>query len=240
MFLIYMDDSKDQVNKKCVYSGIMVHEKYWMHFYKCLKNTRTQLKREYGIYTNKEFHAWKFLSGRGKLSEKFINKQTRCEIFNRYMVYLSRHRIHIINGIAPISKEDWLFERLMNRINKTMESWDEKALVICDQGKENEYTKLTRKMKVINRIPSDRGVWKDTGKASKNIPVEHIIEDPQFKDSKTSYLIQMADFVAFSFLRREVPTEKAKQLGFDQSFNLLNPVLLKEANRKDAEGVVRI
>jgi hypothetical protein len=69
------------------------------------------------------------------------------------------------------------------------------AHLICDQGKELQYTTLVRKMRVLNYIPSKFGGW-ETGQPSKNIPIERIIEDPQFKDSKSSYLIQQADFIA--------------------------------------------
>lgn len=40
---------------------------------------------------------------------------------------------------------------------------------------------------------------------TKNIPLERIIEDPVFKQSHQSYMIQLADCVAFSLLKREVP-----------------------------------
>ena len=75
----------------------------------------------------------------------------------------------------------------------------------------------------------------------RDLPLKNIIEDPLFKDSKSSYFIQMADFVAFSLLRNEHPTSKTHskvQAAFDQ----LNARLIKEAFRDNprGKGIVRV
>jgi hypothetical protein len=111
-------------------------------------------------------------------------------------IWLARRwNVSVFNVCTSTDDQFRAFERLLNRINRTMGSRQTYAHLICDQGKELQYTTLVRKMRVLNYIPSKFGGW-ETGQPSKNIPIERIIEDPQFKDSKSSYLIQQADFIA--------------------------------------------
>jgi hypothetical protein len=112
------------------------------------------------------------------------------------------------------------------------------AHLICDQGKEQQYTKLVRKMRVHNFIPSRYGGW-ESGKLSKNIPIERVIEDPQFKNSANSYFIQHVDFTAFALLRREKPTPRIKRHGIHRSFDILDECLETVCNPKDPKGVIR-
>jgi len=143
---------------------------------------------------------------------------------------------------SPLKKEYRAFERLLNRINRTMENWGSYALLICDAGKENIYTQMVRKMGVYNPIPSKLGAWTETGDRVKNIPITRIIEDPIFKDSQKSYFIQLVDFCAFSLLRREHPLPAQQKYGLNKLFTILSDsdILVREASRNDPEGIIRI
>ena len=70
--------------------------------------------------------------------------------------------IRIFNACGGARSADTLYERLLNRINRTMQAWDSHALLIMDEGKEWEYTRLRRRMGVFNPIPSQYGHWADT------------------------------------------------------------------------------
>ncbi len=120
-----------------------------------------------------------------------------------------------------------------------MKAADSQALLICDEGKEADYTRLVRKMSVHNPIPSRFGTWVGSSKTTKNIPLDRIIEDPFFKDSKKSYFIQMADFCAYSLLRKERPLASKTAYGLDKAFALLGPRCVKVANRNDPFGIIR-
>jgi hypothetical protein len=112
------------------------------------------------------------------------------------------------------------------------------VILICDEGKEQRYIKMARRMSVFNPIPSAFGQW-EGGKNSKNIPVQSIIEDPFFKSSKASYFVQLADFCAYSLLRRERPIPSKTKYGLDQSLYILEPIMVKAACYTDKYGVVR-
>jgi hypothetical protein len=120
-----------------------------------------------------------------------------------------------------------------------MSAWDSRAILICDTGKELAYIRLVRRLHIYNPIPSKHGVWEDTGTATKNIPIERIIEDPFFKRSEQSYFIQLADFCAYALLRKERPVPSKTEYGLDRAFELLKPILVLEASPRDPEGVIR-
>jgi hypothetical protein len=69
--------------------------------------------------------------------------------------------VRLFNAVFPAKEDERAFEWLVNRLNRTMETWDSRTILICDQGKEATYTRLTRRMGVYNPIPSRFGVWMD-------------------------------------------------------------------------------
>jgi len=195
---------------------------------------------EDGIYVHAEFHAWKFVSGRGRLAPNVVTKFRRSEIFKETLRIITQlPGAQLFNACFSAGQEALAFERLLNRINRTMDAWDSHAIIICDEGEESTYTRLTRRMGVYNPIPSAFGVWQDTGELTRNIPTDRILEDPFFKRSERSYFIQLVDFVAYALLRREAPIPSKTKYGLDQAFNLLRPILFLAATRRDPEGILR-
>jgi hypothetical protein len=95
-------------------------------------------------------------------------------------------------------------------------------------------------MGVFNPIPSARGAWA-SGSATKNIPLQRIIEDPIFKRSDQSFLIQLADCVAYALLKRETtPTPLVAKYNLDEMFDeAVTPVCFKPASQGDPLGIVR-
>ena len=67
-----------------------------------------------------------------------------------------------------------------------------------------------------------------------------ILSTLSIKTSKSSYFIQLADFVAFSLLRNEKPIKTTPQKVKD-AFNQLNKTLVKAATRRDPKkkGIIR-
>jgi len=238
MHLIYIDDSKDE--RLSVFSALSIHEDNWQKCFEKIKNFRKELKRTDGIYIYKELHAWQFVSGRGKISDTVVTKGRRCKIFNESLELIAElPGVRLFNTVFPPNDDERAFSWLLNRINRTVEVKKSNAILICDEGKELIYTKLRRKMGVFNPIPSKYGLWEDTGTSLKNIPINHILEDPFFKKSSQSYFIQLVDFCAYSLLRREHQLASKNKYELHKSFNILSPILVREASSKDPEGIIR-
>ena len=237
MHLIYIDDSRE--HPLYCFSGLVVPADQWLETFCAVKKWRRGLKDSDGIYVTKELHAWKFVSGRGAISPQIVTKSRRCQIFRESMSFLADLTQVRLFNVCLDYRQDWAFERLLNRINRTMQAWGSHALLICDEGNEANYTRLVRKMGVFNPIPSQFEVWKDTGKKTRNIPIERIIEDPFFKQSDRSYFIQLADFCAYALLRKEKPLQSKLKYGLHNMFELLEPICVKEAHPRDPFGIIR-
>jgi hypothetical protein len=234
MHLIYVDDSYE---KPCqVYAAIAVPAAQWRATFLSVVNWRRRLKLSDGILTTKEFHATDFVAGRGRIGPSVVTKSRRCAIF--------REAFELMNGIEGLRvfsscrkvNRDWAFERLITRIHKTMETWDSHAMLICDEGKESEFTRLMRKMGIYNPVP----VYVAPGILQvQNLPTVRILEDPFFKPSHRSYFVQMADFVAYGLLRREQALAAKNQYGLNTCFDLLKGIVAREASLTDPMGVIR-
>jgi len=237
MHLIYIDDSQDKPTY--CFSALAVPDDQWLDTFKAVKGWRKSLRDTDGIYITKELHAWKFVSGRGRIAPDVVTKWRRCQIFREALQFVAGLEHVSIFNVCLDHRQDWAFERLLNRINRTMAAWGSRAILICDEGKEADYTRLTRKMSVYNPIPSQFGIWQDTGKDTKNIPIDRIIEDPFFKSSEKSYFIQMVDFCAYALLRKEKPIPSKSKYGIHLAFQNLDPLCVKVANRRDPYGIIR-
>lgn len=103
---------------------------------------------------------------------------------------------------------------------------------MADGLEDMEVRGLLRKMRVYNPIPSKFGGYRD-------IPAQNVIEDIFNRDSRHSYFIQAVDTIAHLLYRREYPKGSLKKHGVDLWFELLEPLLVKQAAQLDPFGIVR-
>lgn len=236
MYIFYMDDSGEDGNH--MFSALGVEDKNWREFSERVREYRKQLRKHSGIYVSKELHATKFMSGRGRPSDRRLDADMRRRVFQytlRTAASMGPDKLLLFN--VCMRNQQWAYERILNRINRTMEARDSYAIIISDEGKEGEYTKLVRKMGVYNYIPSQFGTWDGATSSGKNIPISRILEDPVFRDSSSSHIIQLVDFCVYALLRREVPLPRLAYLADD--FEILEPICFKLANRSDRLGIIR-
>ena len=143
-----------------------------------------------------------------------------------------RELVQIITDTLPESTVKDIESRLM--------MYDPQAVVISDEGREHEITRAIRRMHVYNPIPSRYGAWSG-GATTNNITLEHLIEDPFFKESHRSFFLQVVDCIVFSLLKREVtPTKNIAKYGIDSMFDqTLTGICHRPASRQDPLGIVR-
>jgi len=234
MHLLYIDDSyEDPVQ---TYAAIAIPASSWKATFARVKTWRRELKEQYGILVTREFHATEFVGGRGRLGPDIVSKYHRSLIFrNAFELMNSLDGVRVFSSCRT-SRPEWAFERLITRVQKTMETWDSHAVIICDEGKNAEFHRLMRRMAVHNPVP----VWVGPNHQQvQNLATNRILEDPIFKPSDTSYFIQMADFVAYGLLRREKALASKNAYGIHTCFDLLKEVVVREASIHDPMGVIR-
>ncbi|HKS79911.1 MAG TPA: hypothetical protein VJR23_00265 [Candidatus Acidoferrales bacterium] len=146
-----MDDSGDE--RQRVFSVLAVPVDRWSVCLNQFHTFRRKLKAAESIFVRVEFHATEFVAGRGRISAIAIPKGARCRIFKEALAEIAGlPGVHLFNAAGPKNEDSRLFERMLNRINRTMQAWDSKCILVSDQGK--DYSKLMRKMRVHNPIPS--------------------------------------------------------------------------------------
>lgn len=234
MHLLYVDDSSDGTAN--VFVAIAIPARNWNEVFQATKDWRRRLNQEHKILLRKELHATKFVAGKGRLGPQVIKKGTRSRIFTDSFHLIESMPDVRVFGVCHVGGQFRAFERLLNRVNRTLQAWDSYGFLICDQGKEIHYTRLVRKMSVFNPIPSRYGVWPD-GQRHRNLVLDRILEDPSFKDSKSSYLIQLADFAAYALLRLERPLASKNRYQIGEAYGLLRNSTVKECNRADPRGL---
>ena len=217
----------------------MIPATKWLAAFDHLIAMRRAMKASHGIYTRTELHATDWLGGRGNVAPNTVRRMERMALFDFVLDSLVKlPDVAIFNAHAPRAAEETLFKYLVQRIENTVKARKDQGIIISDEGK--NYDHLLRKMRRINYIPSALGAW-EGGETSKNIPATNVVEDIVYRDSRRSLFIQAADFCAFSLLRFENPTMKAKTMGFDQSFLRLDGALFKRAFAADPRklGIIR-
>ncbi len=224
MHLIYLDDSFEK--PITTIAAIAVPADRWWDIHRQLRDWRREIKRTDGVLITRELHATEFIGGRGRLGPDIVTKYRRAQIFRSAFMLMQAMPIQIFTSCRS-ENPSWAFDRLLTRLHVTLGNWNSRGIIISDAGKNDETTKLIRRLQVYNPI------------GDKNNPITNIIEDPVFKDSKHSGFIQLADFVSYALLRREKPLASKNRYGIHEAFDLLSPVLCKRAFPRDSMGIIR-
>jgi hypothetical protein len=240
MYLIYIDESYDETH--FVYSAMFVDAFRWNSYFNHLLEWRREWFEKHQIALDTELHATDFIAGRGQPHHN-RDKVYRAELFYEAIGRIEKIAdIKIINAITSDKKRHLkLFEWMLTRINNTLKYNNAFGVLICDEGNENKLTSVVRTMQKENHIPDRLDMYGFNG-GKRNMPLERIIEDPLFKTSKSSYFIQMSDFLAFSLLRNEKPISGSTQPRVSCAFEQLDKTLVKVAFRNDPKrkGIIRI
>jgi uncharacterized protein DUF3800 len=129
--LFYVDESYD--TRKFCLTALSIRHQDWREVFRQVRQHRTLLKDDYGIYIRKELHAQKFIAGRGRISNQTLGKWQRSRVFLGLLKLIARlPSVFLINvcldvpGRVNPQLDAW--DRLMNRIERTMLSFEEREL----------------------------------------------------------------------------------------------------------------
>ena len=107
------------------------------------------------------------------------------------------------------------------------------------QNSEEMISRLYRRFKVSNYVPSRDEAWED-GERTKDIPIERVIGDPTFRSSHSVHLLQMADLIAHAlFKQEEEPSPRVERLGIVRAFGTLDSRSQPQGVEERPPGVVR-
>jgi hypothetical protein len=251
---MYVDESGDTglVRSPSTYfalSSLVIHESRWRELIEQLIAFRKTLRAVYGLPLRMEIHAAEFIR---HPPVPGMEKHARLAILRNFLDELAKINFISITNVVVDKRQkyrpydvfnnawQYLFQRFENTMNYGNFPGSHRSdygIVINDNTDGMKLQKLVRKMAVYNPIPHTVSIY-GTGSGYRMMPIRKIIEDPNSRDSKYSYLIQSCDVVAYFLLQRFAPNNYIRKMGAHHYFDRLAPVLNTRASRTDPLGIV--
>ncbi|MBZ0124292.1 MAG: DUF3800 domain-containing protein [Roseovarius sp.] len=180
----------------------------WTGSFEKARAWRKMLKEKHNIPVTKELKGSKLTTGRNRY-DGGKSALYGIKAWNAYWDALqglsflpdrSIFSVYATRGGALYGnrKLDAALYAAFQRIERQNKAERERCIIFFDEG-HGEYRTLYRKACVHLPTGSRQGAWA-TGASTKNIPMISTIEDANFKDSRTSHFIQIADLVAYATL----------------------------------------
>lgn len=253
MYLMYVDESGDpgllgSPTRYFSLTGLVIHELRWNEYLDRLIDFRRRMRNQFGLLMREEIHAAHFINRPGELVR--IKRNDRLSIIRMLINELAAMQdISIVNVVVDKEGKDQEYdvlikawEALIQRFSNTLShrnfngpaNPDERGLIVPDNTDAKTIQNLLRKMRKYNPVPNQ------FGGGFRNLQVSNLVEDPYFKDSRDSYLIQAADVVAFALYQNLAPSSYIKKKSAHNYFNKLEAVLCKVASSRDPHGIVRL
>ncbi|MXP15026.1 DUF3800 domain-containing protein [Altererythrobacter confluentis] len=226
----------------------------WNHYHTKAKEWRKGLKDHYNIPVGKELKGSKLATGRnsydGGRGRLYGSKAIEAYRFaldtldflpNNSIFSVTCERDYKLYGHTRLEA---VLYAMFQRIQRKCVSERLAALIFFDEG-HAEYRRLYRKACVHLPTGSSQGNWA-SGASTKNVPLDRTIKDANFKDSKQSHFVQIADIVAYATLmkmRGEMDrlSDKEKSLAAVDLFNWIpKDKLNRKVDMKTLDGIKRL
>lgn len=229
-----------------ILTGFIVPAQDWRNYLSAMVEIRRHLKAQFGFPIRAELHGQELVHARGNRLLKEMPRRVRTELYRQLLEMVVRRMpdARLLNIYAnktnlrsPAASADTLQERawmyLIQRFENFLSKRQEPALglVFSDETNEANIRKLLRRMRVYNPVPSQFAGYR-------MMPIVQIVEDPIIRQSRHSYFVQIADLCAHALYRRMNPRGSLKRFNIDRLFEVLQPLLLREASRSDEHGIV--
>lgn len=260
MYIAYFDETGDDgfpeySSELFALTSIYLHCNEWKNAFFEIREFRKEMKRKYGFPIKLEMHTHKFLREKKPYTEYGWRLGTRKQIIKDFLHLIVRLDMRIINVV--INKKNikaesyevldrafsYNIQRIENDLNKKCVDENMKFIIVTDEGRVGKMRKTSRRVQVINPIPSK---YHDGCYRSE---IQRLIEDPLPKQSSESYFIQIADFVSFfiylyslkKFNHSSWARRIENKLTFDEVCEYLETIKGRfnlDANRSNKFGIV--
>ncbi len=236
-----------------VRSALGVDAEIWNDLFRRVQNWRLYLQFRYAVPIDRELHACDLLAGPWSLAcgcgtGQRLSLKQGAEVFLDGLRVIERAAriigsVEVINVCLRKSKcknyERVSLDRLLNRINTSVESDGRHAFLVFNERIEELVRRLYHRLRNRNHVPSRYDVWAD-GQLTRDIPIERVIGGPAFRDPHSDHLLQMADLIAHALLMQEEESSPgASRLGVRRPFRILDRALNRRASGQDPQGIVR-
>jgi hypothetical protein len=217
LLTFYTDESDDK--KTCVISTVAIPTLgataggvpvEWDGFFESAKAWRAGLRDKYGIPVLKELKGSKLATGRNSYQPRKgrLLAQRGVEAYAfalKTLDFLPSESVFSVTcerdyKLYGYTRLEAALYAAFQRMQRKCQADKRAALIFFDEG-HGEYRKLFRRAKRHLPTGSMQGAWAD-GSSSKSMPLTNVLKDANFKDSKQSLFVQIADLVAYATLQK--------------------------------------
>ncbi len=254
MYLMYVDESGDTgLNRSptrfFILTAIVVHELRWRDTLDSLVDFRRMLRDTKGLKLREEIHANEMISKPGDLIRikrndrldilkkciDWVNDQPDLNVFSVVIDKQGKGETTDIFGVAWNTLINRFENTLRNRNFSGPGNSDERGMIVADNTDGLQLRQLVRRMRHYNAIPNNRRYY---GEGYRNSKMLHVIEDPVFRDSKQSLILQMNDVLAYCCRQLYEPNNYMKSKGGHNFYQRLSNVIVRQVSSKNNLGIV--
>ncbi len=239
MILAYSDESGDSgdINHggSLTYTVgcVLVNSDTWPSAFNALLNFRRQLRTDYGISVRAELKANYLISGSGPLRKIRLTPGQRQAIYRAHLRQLALLDMRAFAVVVdkrspelrdPVDRLAW--QTIMERLERTSNGERVAFSLFHDNGNNLLVRSVARKAR--RRITAGSAY----GPGQITLAAQRFVDDPVPRDSAESYLVQLADLVAYAGFRTLIaPGRAVRQVAPSDLWLDLGPAIHAAVNR---------
>jgi hypothetical protein len=246
-YLFYMDESGDpglvssgSVVPTYTVAAVIIHDSQWVNLFSHLLDFRRLLRKRFGLYMRAEIKGAELANGAGPWAALRLSAQKRHFIYRSLLA--TQGAVGNVKTYAVVvdksqcrDKEhvrDTAWRYALQRVERFANAAGDTALLLPDSGQYIWLRRLAREMRRHSVVGSAFGM----GSFQRKL-LNVLLDDPVERDSRQSYMIQLADLNAYAAYRFKVPIPQFPQA----MWRSLGSAVLAEANKnkpKQEPGIV--
>lgn len=238
MRLAYVDESGDTGavanggSRTFTLGCVLVRASQWPAVFDQLIAFRRFIKVRFGVPVRAEIKANYLLRNGGPFRDLGLGEQARAAIYRLHLRLQPKLGIHTMavvidkTKLAPgVDPHERAWTYLFQRLERLAHTDRDTVVVVHDEGEPKAIRRLARKARRAGAAGSMFG----TGALPR--PFVGLVDDPVERNSRESYLLQLADLNAYAAFRATVPAKSARTVSIVPSWDELGAARYGLANR---------
>jgi hypothetical protein len=250
MYLMYVDESGDTGREPgsspaFVLAGLIAPSGKWTEIESAMLKLRAELGAQYGLKASDELRGSTLMrKGPGDAARRIALIEAALKGIagiKSIRVLLTSVRKKNLPPETDVFRAGWStqlgeFDAFLARSGGRGRHAGTQGFVVADRTQSMQLDKLVRALRRERPVKETYG-WLRRKTRIHNKPLQHVIELPQFQDSKRSLLIQAADLCAYAVFQSEKPSMAVKaNKGHERFLKALEPAIVK-APGSDSKGI---
>jgi hypothetical protein len=211
-------------------AAVCVPDAQWVRLFETLIQFRRQLRQDFGLYMRAEVKGSELAKGSGPWAGLGLSDRKRKYIYRSFMRLqgasraIKTYAVVVDKSRCPdeeaVRRTAWRYA--LQRVERLANHHSTTAMLFPDSGQYIWLRRLSREMRRHAVVGSMYGF------GSLNRPLQKVlVDDPVERDSKQSYMIQLADLNAYAAFRNRVVIPQFPQ----HMWRELDGAILRAANK---------